>query len=90
MAHNVYLMASLRRLQLDHARLGKIFYRHPTTGDMQRDLEKAVEQHDEIIEAIERHDADTAGEAVRTHFDLSRHRMAEYSTPEGVTVQLAY
>jgi DNA-binding GntR family transcriptional regulator len=90
MAHNVYLMASLRRLQLDHARLGKTFYRHPTTQDMQRDLELAVQQHDQIIEAIERHDPTAAGEAVRTHFDLSRHRISEYSTPEGVNVQLAY
>ncbi|WP_028999640.1 GntR family transcriptional regulator [Azohydromonas australica] len=90
MAHNAYLMASLRRLQLDHARLGKIFYRHPTTPDMQQDLELAVEQHDRIIEAIERHDSDAAGEAVRTHFELSRHRLAEYSTPEGVHVQIAY
>ncbi len=89
MAHNVYLMASLGRLQLDHARLGKIFYRHPTTQDMQKDLEIAVEQHDQIIEAIERHDVTAAGEAVRIHFDLSRHRMAEYSIPEGVNVQLA-
>ncbi len=31
MAHNAYLMPSLQRLLIDHARLGKIFYRHPTT-----------------------------------------------------------
>lgn len=84
MARNLYLMASLRRLQLDHARLGKIFYRHPTTRDMQQDLETAVEQHERIIEALERHDPDAAAEAVRPHFDLSRHRMAEYSAPAGV------
>ena len=90
MAHNVYLMASLRRLQLDHARLGKMFYRHPTTIDMQRDLDTAVAQHDQIIEAIERHDTEAAGEAARTHFNLSRHRIAEYSAPEGVNVHLAY
>lgn len=90
MARNAYLMASLNRLQLDHARLGKMFYRHPTTADMQRDLENAVEQHDQIIEAMERHDATAAGELVRIHFDLSRHRMAEYSTPAGVNVQVAY
>ncbi|SPY97893.1 putative transcriptional regulator [Pseudomonas aeruginosa] len=43
MAHNDYLMPSLRRLLIDHARLGKIFYRHPTTDDMQRDLELACD-----------------------------------------------
>lgn len=90
MARNVYLMASLTRLQLDHARLGKIFYRHPTTRDMQEDLETAVEQHDRIIEALERGNPDAAAEAVRPHFDLSRHRMAEYSTPAGMSMQAAY
>lgn len=90
MAENPYLMPSLRRLLIDHARLGKIFYRHPTTRDMQADLESAVQQHDQIIEAIERHDADAAAMLVRAHFELSRHRMAEYAAPEGVEVPLAY
>lgn len=90
MAHNDYLMPSLRRLLIDHARLGKIFYRHPTTRDMQADLESAVRQHDEIIEAIERHDPEAAGRLVREHLDLSRLRMAEYAAPEGVEVPLVY
>ena len=81
MAHNAYLMPSLRRLLIDHARLGKIFYRHPTTADMQQDLDKAVSQHDLIIESIERRDAEAAGEIVRAHMDLSRRRMTEYVTP---------
>jgi DNA-binding GntR family transcriptional regulator len=89
MAHNAYLMPSLRRLLIDHARLGKIFYRHPTTRDMQEDLNKAVEQHDQIIDAIANGDAATAGSLVRDHLDLSRLRMAEYTTPEGVEVPLA-
>ena len=29
-ARNPYLMPSLRRLLIDHARLGKTFYRHPS------------------------------------------------------------
>jgi DNA-binding GntR family transcriptional regulator len=90
MAQNSYLMPSLRRLLIDHARLGKIFYRHPTTRDMAEDLELAVQQHDQIIEAIERHDAEAAGTLVRAHLDLSRHRMAEYAAPEGVQVPLTY
>lgn len=90
MAQNAYLMPSLRRLLIDHARLGKIFYRHPTTRDMEENLDKAVEQHDQIIEAIERHDAETAGRLVREHFELSRHRMAEYAAPEGVEVPLSF
>ncbi|WP_082481458.1 GntR family transcriptional regulator [Pseudomonas sp. Leaf127] len=90
MAHNDYLMPSLRRLLIDHARLGKTFYRHPTTGDMQRDLELACDQHDQMIEAIERRDPDAAAEIVRAHFELSRRRMAEYAAPAGVEVALVY
>ncbi|SDI88528.1 DNA-binding transcriptional regulator, GntR family [Pseudomonas flavescens] len=90
MAHNDYLMPSLRRLLIDHARLGKIFYRHPTTDDMQRDLEIACDQHDQMIAAIERRDPDTAAVVVRAHFELSRRRMAEYAAPVGVEVALTF
>lgn len=89
-ARNPYLMPSLRRLLIDHARLGKIFYRAPATPDMQSNLEAAVRQHDEIIDAIERHDAEGAAALVRAHLDLSRHRMAEYAAPEGIEVPLVY
>ncbi|MBU67039.1 MAG: GntR family transcriptional regulator [Cupriavidus sp.] len=88
MAHNPYLMPSLRRILIDHARLGKIFYRHPTTVDMEQDLGKAADQHDEIIDAIARHDAEAAGDIVRAHMDLSRRRMTEYVAPVGVDVPL--
>lgn len=90
MAHNDYLMPSLRRVLIDHARLGRIFYRHPTTDDMQRDLELACDQHDQMIEAIERRDPQTAGQLVRAHMELSRRRMAEYAAPEGMEVALQY
>lgn len=89
-ARNDYLMPSLRRLLIDHARLGKIFYRHPTTDDMQEDLELACDQHDQMIEAIQRHDAQSAAEIVKAHFELSRRRMAEYAAPAGIEVALEY
>lgn len=88
MAHNDYLMPSLRRLLIDHTRLGKIFYRHPTTDDMQRDLEIACEQHEQMIQAIERRDPQAAGQLVRDHFELSRRRMAEYAAPQGLDVPI--
>lgn len=88
-AANDYLMPSLRRLLLDHARLGKIFYRTSSPADMQRDLSTAVHQHDLIIDAIEKKDASGAGELVRAHMDLSRRRMAEYAVPAGLDVSLA-
>ena len=89
-AENPYLLPSLERLLIDHARLGKIFYRHPNTTDMQEDLDTAVIQHDQIIDAIERHNAGEAGEIVRVHMDLSRRRMTEYVVPAGIDVALTY
>jgi len=89
-ARNAYLMPSLRRVLIDHARLGKIFYRSPATSDMQHDLETAVTQHDEIIEAIAQRDAQRAGELVRSHMELSRRRMAEYVIPEGLDVPIQF
>jgi DNA-binding GntR family transcriptional regulator len=88
-AGNAYLMPSLRRLLLDHARLGKIFYRAGSPTDMQRDLSTAVDQHDLIIDAIERKDAQAAGELVRAHMELSRRRMAEYAMPAGLEVSIS-
>ena len=90
MAHNAYLMPSLQRLLIDHARLGKIFYRHPTTVDMQEDLELAAQQHDDMISAIENHDPVVAGETARAHLELSRRRMSEYAAPEGLDVALTF
>ncbi|MEG2559502.1 MAG: GntR family transcriptional regulator [Acinetobacter sp.] len=89
-AENPYLLPSLERLLIDHARLGKIFYQHPNTTDMQEDLDTAVIQHDQIIDAIERHNAGEAGEIVRVHMDLSRRRMTEYVVPTGIDVALTY
>lgn len=85
MAHNPYLLPSLRRLLIDHARLAKTFYQ-PRDKGMQADLESAVRQHDEIIEAIERRDAEAAGEIVRAHLDLSRRNMAMFVAPDGIDV----
>ncbi|HKR40528.1 MAG TPA: GntR family transcriptional regulator [Paraburkholderia sp.] len=88
MAQNDYLMPSLRRLLIDHARLGKIFYRYPAAENMQQDMADAVDQHEQIIDAIARHDAVAAAELVRAHWELSRARMAEYAVPEGVNVPI--
>ena len=49
----------------------------------------ACQQHDQMIEAIERRDPETAGQLVREHFELSRRRMAEYAAPQGMEVALA-
>ncbi|MGO7531280.1 GntR family transcriptional regulator [Rhizobium leguminosarum] len=84
MAHNVYLVPSLRRLQIDHARIGKVFYKHPNTPRMQEELDLATQQHDEMIEAIGKRNPDAAGELARLHLELSRRNMAMYAAPEGL------
>ncbi|MBY3212252.1 GntR family transcriptional regulator [Rhizobium laguerreae] len=86
MAHNVYLVPSLRRLQIDHARIGKVFYKHPNTPRMQEELELATQQHDEMIDAIGKRNPDAAGELARLHLELSRRNMAMYAAPEGLEV----
>ncbi|MFJ3056194.1 GntR family transcriptional regulator [Herbaspirillum sp. NPDC087042] len=90
MARNSYLMPSLRRVLIDHARLGKVFYRNPSTPDMEKDLLTAVNQHDQIISAIEKRDANAAGELVRAHMELSRRRLSEYVVPEGLNIPLQF
>ena len=88
-AGNAYLMPSLRRILLDHARLGKIFYRPSPPDDMKRDMSTAVHQHDLSIDAIARRDAPAATELVRAHMDLSRRRMAEYAVPAGLNIPIS-
>lgn len=83
---NEYLVPSLRRLLIDHARIGRTFFRaDPAVGAQ---LAVAANQHDEIIEAIERHDAQAAEQIVIAHLDLSRRNMAAYAAPEGMHVSV--
>ncbi|BBP99245.1 transcriptional regulator [Burkholderia sp. SFA1] len=89
MAHNPYLLPSLCRLLIDHARLGKTFYQ-PRDERMDAELAEAVQQHEDIIDAIQRRDADAAGEIVREHVYLARRNMASYVAPEGVAVAIEF
>ncbi|SAL01412.1 GntR family transcriptional regulator [Caballeronia calidae] len=89
MAHNPYLLPSLCRLLIDHARLGRTFYQ-PRDERMDSELAEAVQQHEDIIDAIERRDAEAAGAVVLAHVNLARRNMASYVTPEGVTVPVEF
>jgi DNA-binding GntR family transcriptional regulator len=83
-ARNAYLLPSLRRLLIDHGRIGRNFFRDdPETRDQ---LDVAADQHDEIIDAIERRDTEAAARIVRAHLDLSRRNMAAYAAPEGMEI----
>lgn len=85
MAHNVYLMPSLRRLLIDHARIGMTFYQDTPDPQSAKNLETAVAQHDAIIEAIEKRDVTAAEELIRAHWELARRNAAVYATPEEST-----
>ncbi|MFO1141167.1 MAG: GntR family transcriptional regulator [Amaricoccus sp.] len=81
-ARNDYLMPSLTRLLIDHGRIGRTFFRNDPS--VQEQLDVAADQHDEIIEAIARHDAEEGARLVRAHLELSRRNMAAYAAPEGM------
>jgi DNA-binding GntR family transcriptional regulator len=83
-ARNDYLMPSLTRLLIDHGRIGRTFFRNDPV--VQEQLDVAADQHDQIIDAIERHDPEAGARIVRAHLDLSRRNMAAYAAPEGMDV----
>ncbi|REF73098.1 GntR family transcriptional regulator [Paracoccus pantotrophus] len=83
-ARNAYLLPSLRRLLIDHARIGRTYYRDDVSD--KAELATAAAQHDQIIDAIERRDPETAGRIVQAHLELSRRNMAAYAVPEGMEI----
>lgn len=83
-AGNDYLMPSLTRLLIDHAQIGRTFFRNDPAAKEQLDV--AADQHDAIIDAIARHDPEECARLVRAHLDLSRRNMAAYAAPEGMDV----
>ncbi|MGC3937547.1 GntR family transcriptional regulator [Roseobacter sp. EG26] len=87
MAHNPYLVASLGRLLIDHTRLSQRFYR-PASEEEERRIEKAGEQHDAMISAIEAYEAPLALDLSLQHWDLSRDRMERYVRPDPLPVDV--
>lgn len=83
-ARNDYLMPSLRRLLIDNGRIGRTFFRNIPEATAQSDA--ANLHHDQMIDAIERHDPNAAEAVVRAHFELSRKDMADYAAPEGMNL----
>lgn len=81
-AGNDYLLPSLTRLLIDHARIGRTFFRNDPSAQEQLDV--AADQHDAILDAIARHDPEACAQLVRAHLDLSRRNMAAYAAPEGM------
>lgn len=81
MADNQYLMPSLRRLLIDHARIGQTFWR-ARDEDMASRISAAADQHDRFIELIEAGDEEGVVALTRDHWQLSRDHMEMYVRPD--------
>lgn len=86
MADNEYLLPSLRRLLIDHARIGMTFYSPRREVSAQQVI--AADQHDAFIALIEAGDADGAGDLAVAHWELSRAQIESFVTPESMQLPL--
>lgn len=83
MAGNPYLMASMNRLLIDHARIAHTVFR-PRDADMQWRLEQSADHHDAFIEAIANHNEERVVDLVFEHWELSREKMQLFVVPQGL------
>ncbi|MEM7668851.1 MAG: GntR family transcriptional regulator [Pseudomonadota bacterium] len=81
MAANAYLMPTLRRLLIDHTRLGQTFYR-PASAAETLAVKQACDQHDAMIAAIEAQEGGVAVDLTLQHWDLSRDRIERFVRPD--------
>lgn len=87
MADNEFLMPSLRRLLIDHTRIGMTFY-NPRKLALAAQRELAADQHDQFIALIEAGDADAAADLAVAHWELSRAQIESFVTPDSMSIPL--
>jgi len=87
MADNEFLTPSLRRLLIDHTRIGMAFY-NPRKQDFAEQRGVAADQHDGFINLIEQGDAEAAGQLAIDHWELSRAALESLVTPAGMQIPL--
>ena len=87
MADNEYLLPSLRRLLIDHTRIGMTFY-SPRNRTLATQREVAADQHEQFIELIEAGDADGAAALAIAHWELSRAEFESFVMPVGLDIPL--
>lgn len=87
MADNEYLLPSLRRLLIDHTRIGMTFY-SPRTPALAAQRAAAADQHDGFIALIEAGDADGAAALAVAHWELSRAAIESFVAPASLDVPL--
>ena len=87
MADNAFLMPSLRRLLIDHARISETFYR-PANKTMQNAVKTAARHHDQMIEAFRRGDEEEAARLAIEHWELSRRQIEAFVMPDSLDIAL--
>lgn len=88
MADNRYLMPSLQRLLIDHARIGQTFWQARDDGMRQR-IGDAADHHDRFIEVIEAGAEDEAVALTLEHWALSRDHMEMFVRPDPLPLDIA-
>ncbi len=86
-ADNEYLLPSLRRLLIDHTRIGMTFY-SPQKSRLARQQAIAADQHDQFIDLIAAGDAQGAADLAVAHWELSRAQIESFVTPESIKMPL--
>lgn len=86
-ADNQYLMPSLQRLLIDHARIGQTFWRARNDGMRQR-IREAADHHDRFILVIEAGDEEAAVALTLDHWSLSRDHMEMFVRPDPLPIDV--
>lgn len=87
MADNEFLMPSLRRLLIDHTRIGMTFY-NPRNQTLANQRDTAADQHDQFIALIEAGEAQAAADLAVAHWELSRAQIESFVTPDSIQMPL--
>lgn len=80
MADNDYLMPSLQRLLMEHARIGQTFWQAQTTHQSES-IAEAASHHDKFIAIFAAHDEEAAVALTLAHWELSKANMDDYIRP---------
>jgi len=86
-AASPYLQPSLNRLLIDHTRIGQTFYQIKTDQDRAR-IVQAADQHDALIDAIEKRSPTKAVEITLDHWALSRNEIERFVRPDPLEFEL--
>jgi DNA-binding GntR family transcriptional regulator len=87
MAGSPYLSPSLNRLLIDHTRMSQMFYK-PINSKERLLVWEACDQHDGMIEAIEKKDPTAIVQLTIEHWELSRDRIEKFVRPDPLDMDI--